>query len=1004
MARAIRRQARPRRRRAMGRLVSATFHRRRGQHSFTAVVKPSAQEGMPLQHRLESIASKLGRAIGLCAAASVLISTLAVVVLLYRYGQVEAIEGARTNAGHIAGELSERLGRGVRVTQEVQSLVQAEARSRHPSRERATAQLKEILEREPEVQGVWLIAEPNGFDGRDADYRGAFAASVKGEYYPYWYRRQDGGIVQDTTGRRDNVATDRAAPFYRDPVEQNRVVVVDPYVWQMGEGSGQLKSMTSIAASAKLDGRLIGVVGADVYLEDIANQLAHRTQSARARFVLLSDKGVVVVSNDPKFLRRELAAYPAPLRQLLARAAAAGSAGVIGSWSGEQMAIVSLPIRFGSSHDAWRLIVGKPTTNILARTWRLVAIALLGGSVLTVVSIALGRRLGCTLARPVTEMAIAMRRMSQGDLGAEIPLARGSIEVHDMGLALDAFRDYAARATTAEEARRQAEQIARERSAQLRITSANLPLQEFLELVVEEMVAFAGVDGGVVELIEGEELICRAVTAGLHDTLGKPIPLATSLSGEAIRERRTVLCRDTHAEPRIPLARIRETGIRSMVLAPLIDGDRVLGVIKIGAETANAFTDQHVAELGIFADMIASAIVRELAHAAAEKANRSKSDFLANMSHEIRTPLNGIVGTTEVLARSKLTDRDRELVEIIRSSGETLASLLSDILDQARIEAGQLHIETAPFHLGELVRGAAGLWRLHADERGVLLKVEVAPELDRPFLGDALRIRQVLTNFVSNAMKFTPEGGISVQATPGDGGRVRLVVSDTGVGFNEEQRTRIFTRFEQADGSITRRYGGTGLGLAISQQLTALMNGEIGCSSVVGEGSSFWMELPLEPTELAPARAREDDLPPASQALRVLVADDHPTNRKVVELLLEHLGASSLAVEDGAAAVEAFKSDSFDIVLMDMQMPVMDGLRATRAIREHEQRNGRPRTPILMLTANALPEHVVASEQAGADGHVAKPLTADRLFQAIGAAISATEADAEVPADGSSLS
>ena len=938
--------------------------------------------------RLESIASRLGRAIALCAGGSVLVSSLAVVALLYRYGQADAIEDARSNAGYIAAELVERLNRGAQLTREIQGLTQTAARTRRPSRDQLTGALKDILQHEPDVQGVWLIAEPNGFDGRDRDYRGAFAASARGEFYPYWYRRRDGTIVQDTTGRRVNVAADRASSFYRIPVEQNRIVMTEPYVWQMAEGAGEWKSMSSIAGPAKLGDHLIGVVGVDLYLDEISSQIAGHAEATRARFVLLSDKGVVVVSNDRRMIRRSLSGDPA-LRRLFTRARSAGAGGAVANWSGERVALVSLPVTFETSQRPWRLIVAAPTTTVLAKTWRLLGLAILLGALLTILSAALGRRLGRTLARPVTEMATAMRRMTQGDLSAEIPVAQGSTEVHDMGLALDAFRDYAARAATAETARRRAEQIARERSAQLRITSANLPLQEFLELIVEELAAFGGVDGGLVELIEGDDLVCRAATVGLHDMVGMRLPLAGSLAGASVRARRTLLCQDTHLDPLASRPLDGETGIRSLVCAPLIDGDRVFGVIKIGAKTVGAFREQHADDLGVFADLVASAIARELAREAAERANRAKSEFLANMSHEIRTPLNGVIGTAELLARSDLAAPDLELVEIIRSSGDTLAGLLSDILDEARIEAGQLHIETAPFHLGDLVRSVAGLWRLRTDERGVRLTVEIAPELDRAFLGDALRIRQVLTNFVSNAVKFTAAGSIAIEAVRRDSGRVRLAVHDTGVGFNAEQRTRIFTRFEQADGSITRRYGGTGLGLAISQQLTLLMGGDIDCASIVGEGSSFWADLPLQPAELdkAPAAPREGDLAFGEQALRVLIADDHPTNRTVVELMLQQLGADHLSVEDGAAAVLAFEHGVFDIVLMDMQMPVMDGLRATRAIRDHELRAGRRRTPILMLTANALPEHVAASRQAGADGHVAKPLTGASLFEAIAAAL-----------------
>ena len=948
-----------------------------------------------MPRRLESIASKLGRAIGLCAAGSVIMSTLAVVALLHHYGQAEAIENARASAGYIAGELAERLNRSAQITQEIQSLTTSAARSPRPSRSQLTSQLYQILQREPQIQGVWLIAEPNGFDGRDAGYRGAFAASARGEYYPYWYRRPDGRLVQDTTGKRDNVAADRASSFYRMPVEQNRTVVTEPYIWRMGEGVGEWKSMSSIAAPARIGDHLIGVVGVDLYLEEISRQITDRAHSTRAKFVLLSDKGVVVVSNDRRMIRRKLADEPA-VAALFSRTAMAGAAGVVGEWAGDRVAVISLPVIFDASQRPWRLVVAEPTTTVLARTWRLVALVVLGGALLTVLAAALGRRMGRALARPVIEMATAMRRMSEGDLAARLPPAQGSAEIRQMGQALDAFRDYAARAAAADEARRKAEEVAQERSAQLRITSANLPLPEFLDLVVEEIIALTSAEGGMVELIEGDELVYRAGAGQLCDVVGLHVPMDNSLSGETIRSRRAQVCTDAETDPRVNRKLARMGEVRSMITAPLLSGDRVLGLIKTSTRTPDAFTEQDAAHLSVVADLVASAIARELAHEAAERANRAKSEFLANMSHEIRTPLNGVLATAEVLARADLSARERELVEIIRSSGDALAGLLSDILDQARIEAGQLHIEAAPFHLGDLVRGVAALWRLRTDERGVRMTVEIAPDLDRGFLGDALRIRQVLTNFVSNAVKFTAEGGVAIEAAPSAEGRIRLLVRDSGVGFDEEQRARIFARFEQADGSITRRFGGTGLGLAISRQLTLLMGGEIDCASIVGQGSAFWVDLPLTPVELAPAA--EAEMPLAEQTVRVLIADDHPTNRTVVELMLQQLGADCLSVEDGQAALAAFEAGVFDLVLMDMQMPVMDGLRATQAIRALEARTGRRRTPVLMLTANALPEHVTASEQAGADGHVAKPITGANLFQAIATALSAAGADVKLAA------
>ncbi|CAN5218101.1 response regulator [soil metagenome] len=386
----------------------------------------------------------------------------------------------------------------------------------------------------------------------------------------------------------------------------------------------------------------------------------------------------------------------------------------------------------------------------------------------------------------------------------------------------------------------------------------------------------------------------------------------------------------------------------------------------------------------------------------ADLANTSKSEFLANMSHEIRTPLNGIVAMADTLTRAKLAPREQEMVGVIRSSGINLERLLSDILDTARIESGKVTIEPTPFHLGEAVRSVGMLWAPRADEKGVDLSINLDPALDLTIIGDPVRFRQILTNLVSNALKFTETGSVHVAGAPMADGGMRFTVTDTGVGFDDAQKARIFARFQQADGSITRRFGGTGLGLAISRDLAELMGGSMDCTSRPGEGATFWFDLPLEPAAEAD---RTDDsasvaqTEAAAEGLRILLADDHPANRKVVEIMLAESGVVLTTVEDGQQALDAFAAHRFDLVLMDMQMPVMDGLTATRAIRALEDERGQGRTPLIMLTANALAEHVEAGRQAGADGHLAKPITMATLFTAIESALTpSAEADAQAEA------
>jgi signal transduction histidine kinase/CheY-like chemotaxis protein len=373
-----------------------------------------------------------------------------------------------------------------------------------------------------------------------------------------------------------------------------------------------------------------------------------------------------------------------------------------------------------------------------------------------------------------------------------------------------------------------------------------------------------------------------------------------------------------------------------------------------------------------------------LARRAAEEASRSKSDFLANMSHEIRTPLNGVVAMADALARSDLGPREREMVDIVRSSSDTLERLLSDILDTAKIESGQITIEPAPFHLANVVRETAALWRPRAEEKGVILAIGIPADAERLVHGDVVRIRQIVTNLVSNALKFTAQGEVRLNIEDVADDRVRFTVTDTGVGFEPDQKARIFGRFHQADGSITRRFGGTGLGLTISRELAELMGGDLDCDSEPGVGSRFWFETPLPPADAA--QAGETPVPASGSdavPLRILLADDHPANRKVIEVLLSGASADLVCVADGSEALETYRGGGFDLVLMDMQMPVMDGLTATAEIRAFEQQRGWSRTPVLMLTANAMPEHIEAGRKAGADGHLAKPVTMATLFAGI---------------------
>ena len=389
---------------------------------------------------------------------------------------------------------------------------------------------------------------------------------------------------------------------------------------------------------------------------------------------------------------------------------------------------------------------------------------------------------------------------------------------------------------------------------------------------------------------------------------------------------------------------------------------------------------------------------KEAARRAAEASNQAKSDFLANMSHEIRTPLNGVVGVADALSRTELAADQAEMVGLIRASSATLERLVSDILDVSKIEAGLLDLETRVFDLRAELQGPIDTNRIRAEEKGLAFHLDYASEARGEFLGDSTRIKQVLGNLLSNAVKFTSRGEVRVRiaatapAAPGEPEEVSLEVADTGIGFDPAATDMLFQRFSQADTTITRVFGGSGLGLSICKGLVERMGGEILAHSEPGRGSRFRVVLPLMREQ---SLGEYDGATPSDEAaggsalhsgpgLRVLLAEDHPVNQKVVQLLLAPYGAQITTVENGAEAVEAFRSETFDIVLMDMQMPLMDGLAATRAIRAHEAVCGRgARTPIVMLSANAMRQHRDLALAVGADLHIAKPITARALVAGI---------------------
>jgi hypothetical protein len=373
----------------------------------------------------------------------------------------------------------------------------------------------------------------------------------------------------------------------------------------------------------------------------------------------------------------------------------------------------------------------------------------------------------------------------------------------------------------------------------------------------------------------------------------------------------------------------------------------------------------------------------------AQAATRAKSDFLATMSHELRTPMNGILGMAQMLLIPGVSEAQRqEYAQTILGSGQTLLSLLNDILDLSKVEAGRVELERRPVTVRELLEEAAGLFEKLVHEKGLQLAVHCEPEVAAHYWGDPTRLRQMLLNYLGNAVKFTARGSIAVQLRvlhDRHQPMLEFAVQDTGIGVTSAQQAQLFKPFSQADTSTTRRFGGTGLGLSIVAQLAELMGGGVGVQSQLGQGSCFWFTVPAEPVlDHAPAPAAAAPADDATTPLRgrLLVAEYNPVNRMVVNALLGQLGLQPEMTEDGQAALAAVRERGpFDLVLMDVQMPLLDGQEATRQIRVLEATQGLHRQPIVALTAGAFDEDRRACHDAGMDDFLAKPIDMAQLRQ-----------------------
>ncbi len=626
--------------------------------------------------------------------------------------------------------------------------------------------------------------------------------------------------------------------------------------------------------------------------------------------------------------------------------------------AGKASMVVAKPLPSIDPHAPAVLLLQYPLDRAMAPyrllLGMLIGIGLLGLGAVLAGSWALAR----SVTRPVSALEDAARRLQRGET------VQVAVETHDeIGRLAGSFNRMAAEIT--------------QREQELQATKT------FMDAVVENLPAMVVVKDLKHRFVllnrAGEELlgVSRAEFVGKTDH-----DLFPAEQADHFVERDKV---------------VLESGRLEMIPDEPIQtahGERFLQTKKIAIPDAEGRPEYLLAISEDITERKRAAEALQLARSRAEAANRAKSSFLANMSHEVRTPLNGVLGVAGVLGGTTLDTSQREMVQIIESSAGALQRVLNDVLDLARVEAGRMEIVEQAFRLDEAVEAVARSAAVDCQSKGLDFHLSIDLGGRRGVAGDRVRLQQVLGNLLSNAVKFTTRGEIRLTAVLADAAAdaYRFEVRDTGIGFDQAQAEALFTPFQQADNSDTRSFGGAGLGLSISRELARAMGGDLTAEGTPGQGAVFTLILVLPSQDAAasepaaPHRAATGN-ESAANGVRILLADDHETNHAVVRLILESVGVDLVGVEDGAAAVTAFKAGHFDLVLMDLQMPVMDGLTAIRLIREHEADTGAAPTPIVVLSANAMAEHVVSSRAAGADAHIAKPVTAPVLIGALEAAL-----------------
>ncbi len=530
------------------------------------------------------------------------------------------------------------------------------------------------------------------------------------------------------------------------------------------------------------------------------------------------------------------------------------------------------------------------------------------------------------------------------------------------------------------------------------ITAGESSSKKMSKLIAEQTRELTESDGALIELVVEDEVIYYAASGPMESNIGFRMKIQGSLSGTCLHGRKMLVSEDTELDERVNREACRKLGVRSMIVVPLWNGDDAIGVLKTHSSRPHHFSKAHERALEIIGGVLSSSWSKaiafeekqgmihalEAAQIQLKEATHAKSRFLANMSHEIRTPMNGVISMAELLSKSPLSEEQKDMVETIHHSADSLLSLINDILDISKIEAGKLRFEVKSFDVKKCVNGIVSLLGESASKKGLILSASWDPAVPSAIVGDEGRLRQILINLLGNAIKFTETGSVSLSVSCVEQTRseaqLEFTVSDTGIGIPAEVIPHLFQPFSQGDASTQKKYGGTGLGLAISNELIRRMGGEISIRSELGKGSTFSFTACFDKNESSSARestVRAEEKIAFPENVRILIAEDNLINQKIALMQLKDMGLRAEAVSNGKEALEAHRRAPFDLILMDCQMPEMDGYRATREIRALEGEGSR--VPIIAMTANALDEDRKKCLDVGMNDYLSKPVKMENL-------------------------